>query len=96
MNYKNCKGILDIYGLSGFRIVEYDNKGYCKEREDLKSDFFTRGLVLHVQENYNGHGLSVGPIGYYQNRVIRLEVYYVDDDGSKHPSTIKPQVLGEV
>lgn len=49
-----------------------------------------------MQENYNVYGLSVGPIGYYQNRVIRLEAYYVDDDGSKHLSTIKPQVLGEV
>ncbi len=72
------------YGLSGFRIVEYDNKGGRKEREDLKSDFLTSGLVLHVPENYNGYGLSVEPIGHYQNRIIRFEDYYVDDDGSKH------------
>ena len=72
------------YELSGFRISEYDGDGNRKEREDLKSDYFASGIVLHVPENYDGNGLSIEPIGEYKTRKISFMDYYVDDDGNRH------------
>lgn len=71
----------NLYGLSEYRIFEYDSAGdrsLLEVQEDLTSN-----LVYHIPDDYTGTELSIFPVGEYPGRQLSMDVYYINDDGEK-------------
>lgn len=71
--------ISTAYKFSGFNIYEFED-GNRYIADGLNGDFNTSGCVLTIPEDYKGTDLAVTPIGEFEERVINLKDYYIDDD----------------
>lgn len=70
--------ISNLYGFSRFRVWSYDQDGRRSNSPYLESTTQT-GLIFTVPDGFNGTGFSVEPLGYYTNRHITANAYYLID-----------------
>ena len=73
------------YHFQEFRIYEYDKDG-VRSKSPIISDA-KDGIAYKIPEDFNGEGISIEPIGKFENRVINLHDYYVDTTGNNNEIT---------
>ena len=71
----------DLYRLSEYRIVEYDAQGKIKSDKIQKVD--SDIWKYEIPCDFTGSELSILPVGEYQDRTLKMNVYYTDDEGNK-------------
>lgn len=73
------------YKFSGFNIYEFED-GSRYIADGLNGDFETTGCVLTIPSDYKGTDLAVTPVGEFEERIIGLNDYYIDDETeTTHP-----------
>ena len=72
-----------MYGFSGFRIMENDDKGNMTASSSVSVEGSNSDYVFSIPQSFKGSELSIVPIGEYQKRVISLTDYCSDDSGNK-------------
>ena len=72
----------NLYRLAEYRIVEYGSDGNKKDtrKYEVADSFFE----YTIPANFIGTEISVVAIGEYPDRDISMNVFYVDDVGSRH------------
>lgn len=73
-----------MYEFSKFRVYEYSEEG-DKRESSLTMDKVGETYVLKIPENYDAASISIEPIGSYQERTIKLNDYYIDDNEQRQP-----------
>ncbi len=71
----------NLYQLAAFRIYTCNVLGSLTLL-DIQ-EISNSGLIYTIPEDYSGTDLSIVPVGEYPNRVLQMDVYYVDDDGNQ-------------
>ena len=74
------------YVFDRFRIFSYDADG---NRHELPADQSEKGLVLRIPMDKSVKGISVEPLGRYENIKLSFSDYYTDTDGSRKELTGK-------
>lgn len=75
-----------MYEFTKFRVFEYSEDGERREAS-LTMDKVGDTYVLKIPENYDATSISIEPIGSYQERTIKLNDYYIDDNEERQPLT---------
>jgi len=72
-----------MYEFAGFRTFEVDGNGALKDTDSVSISGSGTEYTLSISKNYKGSELSIEPIGAYQQRVISLKDYCLDDSGNR-------------
>lgn len=70
------------YAFSRFILYSFDDAG---NRKQLSNGSDSDPLIIQLPSERTVHEISVVPIGAYRRRMLKLEDWYLDVDGSKKP-----------
>ena len=68
----------NLYTLKNYRVTVFYETGLSEEITVSKDG--TNPLVFTIPEDFTGTGLSIYPIGFYQDRTLDLSVYCMDEE----------------
>lgn len=75
-----------MYEFSDFKVYEYDEDN-TKRESSLTMEKTGESYVLTIPEDYPLASISIEPIGTYQERNIKLNDYYTDENDQQHQLT---------
>lgn len=73
------------YHFQEFRIYKYDEEN-IRDKQPIISDG-SNSVVYKIPDDFKGEGISIEPIGKFENRIINLHDYYVDSAGKNNEMT---------
>lgn len=69
----------NMYCLSEYQIIEFDQDGSVSDKYAVTPE--NDVMKLQIPKDFDGSGISIMPVGSYPNRVIEMEVYFLDECG---------------
>lgn len=73
------------YRFSGFRVWKYDSNG--KRTGEISADNTEKNLVIKIPEDTSVTELSIEPVGFYEDKVLSLKDYCLDEKGNRQELT---------